>query len=298
MNSLLEFKKFVDEILLDNSRKHKIEILTKYKDNESIKYFLNFIYNPYITTGISDKKLSRVIDKTLPRYIAFSLKELLEYIKHYNTGRDQDIVTVQDFRDSIIPEEDKPLFDKIITKNLQLGIDILTINKCIPNLIPTLNVMLANKYFEKQSYVEGKRFAITTKIDGGRIIALKENNEVSFYTRAGQKYEGLVDLEEELKNLPLDNICFDGEITLLNPYVIETDNEGKPAIGRKMSSKEQYKETMKITRKDGEKHSIKMLVFDVMTAQQFKNQKCENTYYERRAYLNQIFSENKSFKSL
>lgn len=49
---------------------------------------------------------------------------------------------------------------------------------------------------------------------------------------------------------------------------------------------------MKITRKDGEKHGVKMLVFDCMTAEQFKNQRCENSYYDRRAYLNQIFNDS------
>ena len=39
------------------------------KDDEDIKYLLDFIYNPYITTGISDKKLGKVIDKNSPRFI-------------------------------------------------------------------------------------------------------------------------------------------------------------------------------------------------------------------------------------
>ena len=39
------------------------------------------------------------------------------------------------------------LFDKVLVKNLQLGIDAKTINKVIPNLIPTFNVQLAEKIF-------------------------------------------------------------------------------------------------------------------------------------------------------
>jgi DNA ligase-1 len=135
--------------------------------------------------------------------------------------------------------------------------------------------MLANSYFDKPEIVNGKSFALTTKIDGGRIIAIKENGNVSFYTRAGQKYEGLVDLENELKNLPVDNICFDGEITLLDP--------------QGMTSKDQYKHTMKITRKDGEKHGVKMLVFDYMSSSDFKDQTNKMTYEERRNRLDALF---------
>ena len=287
------FKKFVDEITADNSRIYKQSVLEKYKDDESVKYFLNFVYNPFIITGISEKKLNKDVD--LNHYELFlddkmtinpdtnltmwldypSDDTICEYLKKNNTGRDSDIRTVQFYRDCHINEECKSLFNAIITKNLQLGIDVKTINKVIPNLIPEFNVMLANKYFDNPSIVEGKSFAITTKIDGGRIIALKENGKVSFYTRQGQLYEGLVDLENEmLRNFP-DNVCLDGELTLL-------DSAG-------LTSKEQYKKTMKISRADGEKHGLKMLVFDYMSAHDFRAQKSYLSYVARHEILTDLF---------
>jgi DNA ligase-1 len=137
-------------------------------------------------------------------------------------------------------------------------------------------VQLANKYFDKPEIVEGKEFVVTTKIDGGRIIALKENGQVSFYTRAGQKYEGLVDLEKEMLEKFPDNVCLDGEITILN-------NVGIP-------SKEAYKKAMKLTRSDGEKHGLKMLVFDWMPATDFKRQKCDIPYGRRCAESESLFA--------
>jgi DNA ligase-1 len=154
---------------------------------------------------------------------------------------------------------------------LSIGCEAKTINSVIPGLIPTFEVQLAQKYFEKPERVEGKTFAITTKIDGGRIIAIKENGSVSFFTRAGQKYEGLVDLEKELSELFPDNIVLDGEITILN-------NKGIP-------SKEAYKRAMKITRADGEKHGLKMLVFDAMSVSDWKAQQSSLTYIQRRQML-------------
>ena len=47
---------------------------------------------------------------------------------------------------------------------------------------------------------------------------------------------------------------------------------------------------MMITRKDGEKHDIKMLVFDCMHVNDFKNQNLTPSYKERREFLNMIFS--------
>ena len=41
---LVKFKQFVDEITAQSGRNYKISILEKYKDDEDIKYLLNFIY--------------------------------------------------------------------------------------------------------------------------------------------------------------------------------------------------------------------------------------------------------------
>lgn len=277
METLIKFDMFLKELSKDNSRTYKMNLLKQVED-EDIKYILNFIFNPFIVTGISDKKLTRDVSCDGADYMP-TLRDLLEYLKKFNTGKDENIAKIRYFE--IINLKNNldliNLLRHIITKNLQLGIDAITINKCIPNLIPTFNVMLANKYFEKPEVVEGKEFALTTKIDGGRIIALKEKGEVNFYTRAGQKYEGLVDLEKALREFPMDDICLDGEITLLDKGTL--------------TSKEQYKETMKITRKDGDKHGVKMLVFDCMPVNYFKNQFCPWDYDHRRAFLDHIFAQ-------
>jgi DNA ligase-1 len=69
-----------------------------------------------------------------------------------------------------------------------------------------------------------------------------------------------------------DNTCLDGEITLL--------------VRGNLSSKDAYKETMKIVRtKDKEKHGIKMLVFDAMSVSDFKTQTSSMTYIQRRQML-------------
>jgi DNA ligase-1 len=135
--------------------------------------------------------------------------------------------------------------------------------------------MLAEKFFDKPERVEGKEFALTTKIDGGRIIAIKENGQVSFFTRAGQRYEGLVDLEQELLNCNYDNFVFDGEITLFD-Y-------------KDYNSKDAYKQAMKITRADGEKHGVKMLVFDFMYSSNFRLQECQVPYINRYSEMSAMF---------
>lgn len=274
MQSLIEFKQFVDEVQQNNSRNYKLEVLKKYRENENIKRYLDFIYNPYKITGISEGKLYKEVSMVVQGVT--SMYQLMDYLLAHNTGRDEDIAVIQQYKDTLDIDYYE-IFDSVVTKSLSLGVDVLSINKCMGNLIPVFSVQLANKYFDKPEVVEGKTFALTTKIDGGRIIAIKENGKVTFYTRQGQVYEGLVDLEKEmLEKLP-DNICLDGEITLLD--------KGN------LTSKDQYKETMKITRKKGEKHGVKMLVFDCMSAEEFRKQHCETPYLERRNNMLHKFSE-------
>lgn len=282
---LLKFKEFYDKITAEAGRNYKISVLEKYKDDEDIKYLLDFIYNPYITTGISNKKLNKQLTDicVMPYLSSDGFKLLLQYLKVNNTGTVKDIALIQDFKVRHLgysydsePTELCKLFDAIVTKNVQLGVDSKTINKVIPGLIPEFNVQLSNKYFDKPEVVEGKEFVLTTKIDGSRIIAMKDDGKVSFWTRQGQKYEGLVDLEKELLECNDDNFVFDGEIV-----AIDTDKENT------------YKNTMKLSRtKDLEKHGLKMLVFDYMPIANFKAQKCPVMYSTRRAQLSAIFDLN------
>ncbi len=287
MRTLQHFNNFVKEITSSNSRLHKQAVLQKYKDDEVIKRYLQIAFDPYRVYGLSTKKLTKEVttEDTWPSWCAPTVFNLFDYLETHNTGKDTDIAVCQLALNEVASytSECAELLEQLICKNLSIGCDSKTINKEIPGLIPTFDVQLANKYFDKPTYMEGRTFAITTKIDGGRIIALKENGQVSFFTRAGQKYEGLVDLESEMLQFMPDNTCLDGEITLLN--------------SRGLSSKEQYKQTMKIVRQttNMEKHGIKMLVFDWMPADEFKKQDCHYSYQGRRQWLGEIFS-NHEFK--
>lgn len=279
MKTLIHFNDFVDEIVVSASRKHKQDVLTKYKDDEVIKKYLKIAYDPYTVFGISEKKLSKSV-AGVTVYPTDNIFDFFYWLEKHNTGTDYAIKMCQATMEKVFAtfEGCTWLLKELICKDLSIGCDAKTINSVIPGLIPTFNVMLAEKFFDKPERVEGREFALTTKIDGGRIIAIKENNQVSFFTRAGQRYEGLVDLENEMLELLPDDSVFDGEITLL--------------ADKGISSKEAYKQAMKITRKDGEKHGVKMKVFDWMPVSHWKAQFCPLSWNERRATLEILFNKD------
>ena len=273
MKTLIKFKEFVDEIKLSGSRKYKQEVLEKWKENVIILTYLQFAFNPYITFGISTKKLHKPVGSNHGITGIDSVFKLLEFLKVNNTGSDRIISLCQEFVSNISVSDElaADLLEELICKDLSIGVDAKSINSVIPKLIPTFSVQLAEKYFDKPERVEGKEFALTTKIDGGRIIAIKRDGKVEFFTRAGQKYEGLVDLEKEMLEIIPNNYVLDGEITLLD-Y-------------QNYNSKDAYKQAMKITRKDGEKHGVKMLVFDGMPVTEWDRQESNLSWSDRRSML-------------
>lgn len=277
MRTLQHFNEFVKEITSSNSKKFKQEILQKYKDDEVIHKYLKIAFDPYSVYGISSKKLHKQV--SCVAYPADSIFDLFYWLEKHNTGTDAAIKLCQETLAALAfqaPPSVSELLEKLICKDLSIGVDVKSINAAMPDLIPTFNVQLANRYFDNPDLVEGKYFAITEKIDGGRIIAIKDNGLVSFYTRAGQKYEGLVDLEKEMLETYPDGTVLDGEITILN-------NKG-------VKSKDAYKAAMKVCRKDGPKTGLKMICFDAMHINEWKNQKCTHDYIERRMLLDGLSS--------
>lgn len=275
MNTLAHFKNFVAEITASNSKKYKQDVLQKYKDDSVVHRYLKIAFDPYETYGISTKKLHKSVPATSITGIN-SVFELFAYLAQHNTGTDQIVGLCQDFLDeaAVRDKEAADLLEKLICKDLSIGCDAKTINSVIPGLIPQFSCMLAEKYFDRPQYVEGKEFVITTKLDGFRLIVLKDQDgSIKCYSRVGQLVEGLVEIEEELRNQLPCNIALDGELTISNYF--------------DMPSKDAYKAASKVIRLKGDtpKTGLTYRVFDCMTADEFKAQQCDKSYVERRAML-------------
>ena len=279
MNTLLHFKNFYEEIRASNSRKYKQEVLQKYKDDEVVKYYLKIAFDPYTRYGISVKKLYKEV-RVGEVQCPLTVFDLFDYLAEHNTGRDYDVAVCQIALEWLAQDDTEcaQLLELLICKDLNLGVDAKSINSVVPDLIPTFNVQLAEKYFEKPEKLEGKEFAITTKLDGFRLIAMKDKTgNVSFYSRVGQRIEGLVEIEEELKAGFPAEVVLDGELTISNYF--------------DMPSKDAYKAASKIIRLKGDtpKRGLTYRVFDGMYIDEWRSQNCTHTYDERRNLLEGLF---------
>lgn len=271
-----EVKRIFEELQSTNSVKDKKQILEKYKNNQLMHDVLRFLLNDFIVTGISSKKMNKKLD-TDGLIINLDIRELLSYLKNNNTGRDENIATVQKYIENTDGDL-KELIKGVACKNLKLGLTAKTYNKAFPdNKIPVFDVMLAKKYEDHEQKVKGN-FVITTKLDGNRMIIVKENNDVKCFSRKGQIYQGLRDIENDIRKLPLDNIVFDGEVLL--------DNVNK------LDSKDLFRATQKLVRaKKENKKGLVFHIFDVLSLEEFQNGKSKGNTITRKAKLSDLFKE-------
>ena len=149
-----------------NSGKRLQEIINENKNNSLFRDVLFFLYNPYIITGLSTKKINKEVAMQTKYPPAKDIMDVFYYLNKHNTGTDIDIAYVLEF---IFKQnnEDKDIYEKIFTKELKLGITAKTINKVIPGLIPEFNIMLAEKYWDRIDKLEKEKpdIIITQKLD-------------------------------------------------------------------------------------------------------------------------------------
>lgn len=264
---LIEVKEIFDKIANTSGKNDKIKIIKQNKDNELFVECLKFLLDSDIVTGLSKKKIGKKVK--LDKETTSDIRCIFDYLKQHNTGTDEDITTVQSFT-HCMDEDLKEFCNGLFTKSLKIGVDVKSLNKAIPNLIPSFDIMLGSKG-ELDKLPKGMKF-VTEKFDGVRCFTQIRDGRIIMKSRQNKVFEGLVDIESAIANLGLDNVCLDGELLAIDsPY--ETV----------------YKDTMKIvSTKDEEKHGVKYMLFDIIPLSEFDNKEGKMKYSDRRAWLDTI----------
>lgn len=264
------------------SGKAKQEILEENSGNQLLQKVLTFVYNPYIVTGLSDKKINKQVLGQNVEVCNDDILTVFEYLKGNHTGTDKDIGYIQKFLLSQ-PVEHREVYKQIFTKKLKIGVTATTINKVWKNLIPEYDVQQGRKLCERIDKIENEEIILTQKFDGLRCTARIEDGNVQLFSRQGQFYEGLIELEQELSLLP--NGCYDGELIKDEPECrregglpafLKMDNYKVPEksilmkLYAPMPSKELFKQTTSIVNSDlEEKKGIAFFIYDAFPLDNF-----------------------------
>ena len=241
MKELFRKLKTLKSISSTNDKKRFIKAN---EDDLLFKTTLKFLLNPYVVTNISKKKIEKKVKVEADEEIV-SMYDLYNYLEHDCTGKDTQIASVQTFINE--HKEFESELKEIVTKTYKLGAAGKVVNSALGyDLIPSFGSMLGESYFKNENKVKGK-FILTQKLDGSRILILKENGKVKCFSRQGQEIKGLTDIVEDVQRMNFDDGVIDGELL---------------AIGQFKDSADGYKETMKRSRIKGNKTGLKVVAYD------------------------------------
>jgi hypothetical protein len=218
----------LNELQANNSRNFKIELLTKYKDNELLKEVCRLANDPF--TQFYQRKIPEY-DQTYKTTfgIEWALEELKIFSNRTLTGN-KAIEHLTYVLSSILPDDAK-VIERIIQKDLKCGVNTSTVNKVWKNLIPEYPCMLCSPF--EQKLVDKITFPaiVQKKEDGMRFNAIVKFDKdlkgtVEFRSRNGKEISLLGSLEKEFIELAYGkDLVFDGELLVYD--TVETDSKGK-----------------------------------------------------------------------
>ena len=262
------------EIQATPGRNDKLALLRQYESLPGFKETLRFVYDPYIRTGIADKKLIKGMHDMKNEQL--TVYNVIEYFEVNQTGTDDDVHFAWLFINAQETEQAKDLAFAMITKNLKIGITDTSLNKVYgADFIPRIGCILGVPYSENKHKIKGP-FIATEKLDGIRRILVKEKGRCRLYSRSGIEDEGLVEIIEEAKYLP-DNTVYDGELLAIGTY------ENSIALRQATNS---------IANRKGIRKGVSFNIFDIVPLDEFKKGKSEHNALNRKLLLGAMFGDD------
>ena len=216
-NNVIEI---LEQLESDNSRLFKERVLTDNKDDLLLRDFLTMAFDPWKNWGVAKYNRpdplpgnSNHEDVELSTFIVL-LEALNRRTLTGNKAREAVEVVMSQF-DAV----GQKWCERLLWRNLRCGVSSSTINKIWPGSIVPFAVALAeslttvgvNGDFKITDPVKYP-VRVEAKLDGLRLIAVKNRGEVALFTRSGTPIETLPKIVQAIKDLKTDNIVLDGEV--------------------------------------------------------------------------------------
>lgn len=270
LNSVVEIVKELESVTSTKAKEH---ILRKNADNTVLQKVLFYTYGD-MQYGVQKKTIEKMTFEDDEDYRWDNVWSMFEDLSKSNINNDLVLKisnTVGYYTDKNIQD----LLLKILLKDLRCNINVKSINKAIPNLIPQHQIMLASKF-------EGKlksKVSMSLKMDGIRNSILIENGNIKHVSRQGKVVLGLEELNESLRKQNLDGYMLDGELIRKNIDNIPSDDN--------------FRLTTKIVNsKSTDKRGLEFVVFDIVPIEDYYKGESKLLYEERLKLLENLIEEN------
>ena len=289
----MKIKQIFDEIASESSTKKKVEILSKYKDNNLLKQVLYLANSNRIKFYI----------KQIPEYttapdaggmhniwtLSSAIVSLEKYIvSRALTGHDA-INILKTILLNLVPD-DAYIIERIIEKDCKMNLGTSLINKVFPKLIEETPYMGAKSYDEKLTkkiFENGGKGYSQIKMDGRYCNAIIRSGDVELESRQGEPtiLTGAKFLDELAG---FEDCVLNGELTMdgISRYESNGIVASLVSIGKKKLDGE---DVIKEIKKFEEKHmkyqdaldTIRFTVWDTIHVDEYFEQKSDSPYYLR-----------------
>lgn len=277
MKSLLDVYNIIKEIKNCSSSKAKQHILTKNADNELLKKVLIYTYNDN-QYGIKKTTLDKMEFNGTEEKSKWGCNvfKMLDELASSNINKDL-TNEVERFINYFTDERVQELIICILLKDLRFGMNVKSINKCIPNLIPQHQIMLASKF---EGSLKGD-VSMSLKLDGIRCSILIDE-DIKYLSRQGVRIEGLNEITKALKEFNLEGYFIDGELIRKNI--------------NNLSSDDNFRLTTRIVNsKSNDKIGLEFVVFDIVPIEDYYKGKSKIQYKERIELMEELIGGGNEF---
>jgi hypothetical protein len=286
----MKIKQIFDEIANESSTKKKVEILSKYKDNDLLK---NVLY-------LANSKRVKFYIKQIPAYTpqpegyGGNLEKTLDiHLKIIHNREVTGNAAIEHLKLTLetLDAADAYIIERIIEKDCKMNLGTSLINKVFPKLIEETPYMGAKSYDEKLAkkiFETGSKLGYSQiKMDGRYCNAIIRSGEVELESRQGEPsiLTGAKFLDELAG---FEDCVLNGELTMdgISRYESNGIVASLISIGKKKLDGEDVTKEIK---KFEEKHmnyqealdAIRFTVWDTIHVDEYFEQKSDIPYYLR-----------------
>jgi hypothetical protein len=208
-------KHILDEIALEPGSNAKMDILRKYKDNELLKRVLYMAKSPRLKYYIKQLPEYTHTEGVLSATLDSCLDRLIDQLSTRNKTGNEARALLSIMLESSHPD-DAYVIERIIEKDLKIGMGTSNINKVFPKLIEKTPYMGASSFKEQLArdiLAEGIAYS-QIKMDGRYCNAIIEDGEVYLESRSGEEtYIPMSNMVHALYQFPKDCVL-NGELTI------------------------------------------------------------------------------------
>ena len=279
----MNLNQFFESLAANSSRNFKIEQLTKYSDNETLREVVRLALDPFTNFYIRKIPAYQASDRwtTLDN----ALGGLYDLSSRNVTGNAA-IEYLRMLLASLSPDDAKVL-ERVIEKDLKCGVQVSTANAVWSGLIKEYPVMLCSGF--EQKLVDKVKFPalVQLKMDGMRFNAIVRDGKVEYRSRNGKEIQLLGKLDMEFIALAGDIDCvFDGELLVVDNGGILDRQTGNGILNK----------ANKGTISDKEASMVRATVWDVIPYAYFVDAYCPTPYSTRFNSLSMLLDKNKPEK--